>query len=28
MNYKMERELEKDLAKIIKKERFQGKMVK
>ncbi|MBA7511198.1 hypothetical protein ES705_03189 [subsurface metagenome] len=28
MNYKMERELEKDLSKIIKKERFQGKMVK
>ena len=28
MNYKMERELEKDSAKIVKKERFQGKMVK
>ena len=28
MNYKMERELDKDLLKIIKKEQFQGKMVK
>jgi len=28
MNYKMEKELEKSLSKIIKKERFQGKMVK
>ena len=27
MIYKMERELDKDLLKIIKKERFQGKMV-
>ena len=28
MKHKMKRELEKDLAKIIKKERFQSKMVK
>jgi len=27
MNYKMEKELDKDLVKINKKERFQGKMV-